>query len=616
MTRTRFMQTSLVALVAGLALASPAQAADVLLGGTITSAAGEKLGGVTISAKPVGSTIATTVFTDANGEYYFPPLPAGKYRVWAQAVRFTTAKNELDLGADKRQNITLQPLADFYSQLSGDQVIAALPDATPDDQRMKNIIRNNCTGCHTPSYPLQHKFDEAGWTAMLDLMKHVNVLGVYQGPDHKANEVIDSHEKELASYLARARGPGQTSMTFDHLRPRPSGESARVVFKEYDVPLDLDEAPPHTFMINDGSDWMKGTPSDIGGGHGVHDAQMDEDGNIWWTHNTPTKYTTVGRIDGKTGEVRSIKIAGLDGNAANSHGIIRDPQGIIWFNVGPTVVPRKGGLARLDPKTEKVEIFVPSGTMSGAAGSLDYDGKGKIWVTSADGALRFDPDTKEFTEFKSVNYKTANGLGTTYGIAADKDGNGFWAEMSINTVVKGDFPSKESIEVKLAPVESRKAGVTPEEMKVYDKLNPTDFNMTWPWAQGPRRMGADKVDNVIWVGDSWGGNYARINPKTLETTYVPLPNPVTQQPYHITVDSKHGAWTNLWTADQIIKLDPKTNQWTTYDLPTLGTESRYISLLEQDGKMQVVVPYSRARKVAVMSFRSEADIAARKAQLH
>ena len=127
---------------------------------------------------------------------------------------------------------------------------------------------------------------------------------------------------------------------------------------------------------------------------------------------------------------------------------------------------------------------------------------------------------------------------------------------------------------------------------------------------------ADKVDNVIWVGDSWGGNYAKINPKTLETTYVPLPNPVTQQPYHIAVDSKHGAWTNLWTADQIIKLDPKTNQWTTFDLPTLGTESRYISLLEQDGKMQVTVPYSRARKVAVMSFRSEADLAAAKAQLH
>jgi streptogramin lyase len=610
------MQTSLIALIAGLtaAIAMPAFAADMLLAGTIKAASGEKLGGVTVSAKQVGSSIATSVFTDQDGAYYFPPMPAGKYQVWAQAVKFTTAKNEVELGATKHQDFTLQPLNDFYAQLSGDQVIASLPHATPDDQRMQNIIRNNCTGCHTPSFPLQHKFDEAGWTAMLDLMKHVNVLGVYQGPSSKPNDVIESHEKELASYLARARGPEQTSMNFDHLRPRPSGEAARVVIKEYSVPLDLDEAPPNTYMINDGSDWMKGTPSDIGGGHGVHDAQMDLDGNLWFTHNTPTKYTTVGRIDGKTGEVRSIKLAGLDGNAANSHGIIRDPNGILWFNVGPTVVPRKGGLARLDPKTEKVEIYMPADSMSGAAGSLDFDGKGKIWVTSPDGGLRFDPDTKEFTEFKSVNYKTPNGLGTTYGIAADKDGNGYWAEMNIDTIVKGDFPSKESIEVKLSPVESRRQGVTAEEMKVYDKLSPQDFNMTWPWSQGPRRMGADKVDNIIWIGDSWGGNYARINPKTLETTYVPLPDPVSQQPYHITVDSQHNAWTNLWTADQIIRLDPKTNKWTTFDLPTLGTESRYISILEKDGKMQVTVPYSRARKVAVMSFRSEADMAAAKAQ--
>ena len=37
------------------------------------------------------------MFTDATGDYYFPPLPAGKYRVWAQAVTFNTAKAEVDL---------------------------------------------------------------------------------------------------------------------------------------------------------------------------------------------------------------------------------------------------------------------------------------------------------------------------------------------------------------------------------------------------------------------------------------------------------------------------------------------------------------------------------------
>ena len=76
-TRVAFLTTS--AAVVWTALASlPAVAADpAVLTGTITAPAGEKLGGVTVSAKAVGSTITTTVFTDETGAYYFPPLPAG-----------------------------------------------------------------------------------------------------------------------------------------------------------------------------------------------------------------------------------------------------------------------------------------------------------------------------------------------------------------------------------------------------------------------------------------------------------------------------------------------------------------------------------------------------------
>jgi hypothetical protein len=59
-----------------------------------------------------------------------------------------------------------------------------------------------------------------------------------------------------------------------------------------------------------------------------------------------------------------------------------------------------------------------------------------------------------------------------------------------------------------------------------------------------------------------------------------------------------------------MRLDPATGTWTAFDLPTHGSESRYISLLEKDGKMSVTVPESRARKVAVMTFRSEAEMAA------
>jgi hypothetical protein len=64
----------------------------------------------------------------------------------------------------------------------------------------------------------------------------------------------------------------------------------------------------------------------------------------------------------------------------------------------------------------------------------------------------------------------------------------------------------------------------------------------------------------------------------------------------------------------IMRYDPTANTWETFDLPTRGTEARYVSLLEKDGKMEVVVPYSRTSKVAVMTFRSDADMAAVKQQ--
>src|SRR5262249_60062569 len=97
-------------LAAGLTTLSAASAADVLLSGTVASAAGEKMGGVTVSAKADGSVITTTVYTDEAGAYYFPPLPAGKYKVWAQAVSFEAAQSDVALSAPQKQSFTLTPI--------------------------------------------------------------------------------------------------------------------------------------------------------------------------------------------------------------------------------------------------------------------------------------------------------------------------------------------------------------------------------------------------------------------------------------------------------------------------------------------------------------------------
>ena len=153
-----------------------------------------------------------------------------------------------------------------------------------------------------------------------------------------------------------------------------------------------------------------------------------------------------------------------------------------------------------------------------------------------------------------------------------------------------------------------------DERKLYDTFQPPDFNAPFPWAQGPRRMGADKNGDYVWIGDSFGGNLARVDIKTKEVKLVPLPRPESQQPYEVAIDESHNVWTNMWSTDLIGKYDQSTGKWTLFDLPTRGSETRYISLLERDGKMQVVLPYSRTRKVAVMTFRSEADLQALAAQ--
>ena len=241
---------TLIAIVGATMTLAGASAADVILSVTIASAAGEKLGGVTVSAKPVGGTVTTTVFTDASGDYYFPPLPAGKYRVWAQAISFQTAKADVDLAARRKQGFVLTPTKDFVRQLPGNVMLSALPEETEQDKRMKRLVRNICTGCHTASYALQHRFDEAGWNAIIELMKNANVYGTFMGNERKPSGILDYHQKELAAYLARARGPGESAMRFTP-DPRPSGEAARVMFKEYDVPLDPDEIVACTLTITD-----------------------------------------------------------------------------------------------------------------------------------------------------------------------------------------------------------------------------------------------------------------------------------------------------------------------------------------------------------------------------
>src|SRR5258708_10539287 len=300
--------TLVIALLGSAFLSNTLRAAPngALLTGTVKSVTGEKMAGVTVSAKMEGQTITTSVFTDEEGNYYFPVLDAGKYQVWAQADTFETARASVELAATRHQDFSMKPMQDFERQFTRDQLLASLPEDTPEDRRLKRVFRNNCTSCHQPNYILQNRFDADGWIAIMNAMRDFTVTGNYMGDDSPVAPTIEYFKNDLAAYLAKVRGPGPSAIKFN-LRPRPKGDAARVVFTEYEVPLDPGSGFDTKYPTNNGSDWSLGTPSALNGSHGVHDAQADFNGNIWFSNNVASKLISVGRIDAKTAVVRYIK---------------------------------------------------------------------------------------------------------------------------------------------------------------------------------------------------------------------------------------------------------------------------------------------------------------------
>jgi len=579
---------------------SAAPAWDGALFGTIQSS-GRPLEGVVVSARAEGRSMTTSVFTDARGRYYFPALEPGRYRVWAQAVGFETARGVVTLPVVDgegivAQDFSLKALQDFTRQLSGPEWMNALPEDTFERRRMKAIFRNNCAGCHQPNFVLQNRFDEAGWRTIVDVMARIGIYGTPPRPEAAPLPLIDAFKDDLATYLAEMRGPGPSPMTFAPL-PRPTGESARVVITEYDVTANSNPAVPVT---QDGSDWLEGVPSAYEA-RGPHDAEVDSRGFVWIADSQDNRVRTISRLDPKTGAITDFKLEQRPptGWAMGSHGIAIDAHDIAWFNAD-------GGLGKVDTRTEKIEWFEPPASMSRVDGTLDVDLQGMVWTTTDDGALRFDPRTNTFQEFKSLN---ASRLCRTYGIAADIDGNAWWAQMGCDMLAKGDIKTGRVVEVKLQPRAGLEALATPADKMLYQRVG-SQWNSSVVWTQGPRRLGADRKAPYVYVANWWGDNLAKIDIRTNKTTYYQYPLPGFAGVYDATVDRDGKVWVNLMNGDRVARFDPATERWTEYHLPSRGAETRFIAVDNHKPTVEVWTPYWRTNRLARLQFRTPEELQA------
>jgi streptogramin lyase len=314
---------------------------------------------------------------------------------------------------------------------------------------------------------------------------------------------------------------------------------------------------------------------------------------VWIADSQADTLRTIARLDPRTGEVRNYRVPGRYGLAREGHGLVVDKNGHAWLNTG-------GGLLGVDPKADKVTYYQPPRGIGGVGGTLDADNDGMIWASSAEGAVRFDPATGKFTDYKS---KVRGFVGMTYGIAVDSQGNGWWAQMAIDRLVVGNGRTGEITEVPLAPVAKWDNLLTDRDRKVFSQIG-SFWNNAAPWAQGPRRLGAERNGNYVWVANYWGNNLARIDIRTHRVTYYDYPDQKAFPGiYEVTVDKNGIVWLCMMNSDTVVKFDPKAEKWTEYRVPSLGTEARFVAVDNTKDPVEVWMPAYRLNKIMRLQFR-------------
>ncbi|GAB2563862.1 two-component regulator propeller domain-containing protein [Spirosoma areae] len=122
---------------------------------------------------------------------------------------------------------------------------------------------------------------------------------------------------------------------------------------------------------------------------------QDRQGFIWFS-----TYGGISRFDGYS--FKNYQYDAQDTTTLGSNHVIdlwEDPTGIMWAAIS------NGGLARLDPRTDRVRRYLanrnhPGGLHTNDVTAVRGDRYGTIWVGTIEGLCQFDPQTETFTRYR------------------------------------------------------------------------------------------------------------------------------------------------------------------------------------------------------------------------
>jgi virginiamycin B lyase len=511
-----------IALAATLALfpvwlrAQPAAA----LSGTVTSAEEGAMEGVLVSARKAGSTVTTTVVSDARGQYRFP---AGRMAPGAYALRVRAAGYELE-GSATVELPAQQPAAvdlrlvkarDLAAQLSNGEWMASVP-GTP---QQKGLLLN-CVGCHTLERIVRSPYDaDAFVNAVLPRMQGYVNQSIPQHPqlrraerlmEERGDQRVQVH-RTTAEYLATinlsAGSPWRYALK---TLPRPSGRATRVIYTEYDLP--------------------RATIS-------PHDVIVDAEGMVWYSSFGEQN---LGRLDPNTGRVTEFPIPmHKPGFPTGLLGLRGDRDGNLWLGNMYQVA-----IVKFERKTERFQFWTLPAEKNIDAAQINMVSPqaahvdGKVWTQNNGfaGVHRLDLASGRIETWEPFRNAPKGEAHNIYDVIPDSHNNAFFTDFRQRHIGRIDAKSGE---VKL-------------------------FAIPTP-ASAPRRGSMDARDR-LWFGEYRGDRIGMFDTRSGEFREWKLATPWSA-PYDVVLDKNGEAWTGSMVTDQVTRLDTRTGQAVDYLLP-------------------------------------------------
>ena len=559
-----------------------------VIAGTIKNAAGSPIEGVIVSARSANETWTTSVYTDRQGRYDFPPMSAGQYSMWAQYKGYDIAKADQSLTNQGRvtRDFSLKPLTDpmlIALQADGPEWYAALPESNDQERRMKHFFRNNCTACHPSSYVLGGRFDANGWKIMIDAMaRGIGPVGGRDAGKGNGQPTWRAYTDEISEYWGRV-----TPTLKPVIGPQTTGAATRAVITEYDIPQQKKPTAVHT-----GQFWTEGN-STIYENKQMHDVWPDAKGQIWVADDRSIGRTT-GKLDPKTGKWTDFSFPDANGVARSSHGLVGDlKSGIIFLGGQPD-----GAILAFDVNKEEFMYFPLPPNIPRAGGHTDIDSEGNGWAPATDGVLRLNPKTGEYTYFPIPwpEGTRASDKGT-YGIAVDANDNVWLARPGAEVVSWVEPKTGKTGHVWFERINM--PGLTEK-----DKTVANGMNFGPPNGRGPRRLGSSGKNggNFMYVGLNKSDEVAQIDIKAKRLVKT-FQLPVGSQPYDGRIDKNGMLWVPPQNADRVYKVDTKTSEVTTYHMPSRGTDIRMINIDDSTNPPTVWTHYNRGNKIVRLQER-------------